>query len=144
VTAADHEAQISELRVKLDALAAEREHLAAERERLAAEGEHFRKLYLEMLEVCRKLELGIVGPKRERLSDGDAQLTMSMLGMLLEGAARGTAPTPPPTETEVAAHTRAKPDRAQAAAGIVAPRGHRGPAAGGAAEGAGGIRAHRR
>jgi len=109
VTAADHEAQIFELRVKLDALAAEREHLAAERERLAAEGEHFRKLYLEMLEVCRKLELGIVGPKRERLSDGDAQLTMSMLGMLLEGAARGTAATPPPTETEVAAHTRTKP-----------------------------------
>jgi transposase len=55
VNAADQEAQISELRVKLDALAAEREHLAAERE-------HFRKLYLEVLEVCRKLELGIVGP----------------------------------------------------------------------------------
>jgi hypothetical protein len=80
VNAADYEAQLSELRAKVDALEAEREH--------------FRTLYLQMLEVCRKLELGIVGPKRERLSDSDAQLTMSMLGMLLDGAGRGPATTP--------------------------------------------------
>jgi hypothetical protein len=33
--------------------------------------------------------LGIVGPKRERLSEGDAQLTMSMLGMLPDGTVVG-------------------------------------------------------
>jgi transposase len=96
VNAADYEAQLSELRAKVDALEAEREH--------------FRTLDLQMLEVCRKLELGIVGPKRERLSDNDAQLTMSMLGMLLDGAGRGPAATPAsPPATDVAAHTRAKP-----------------------------------
>lgn len=95
VTAVDYEAHLSELREKVDALAAEREH--------------FRKLYLDMLEVCRKLELGIVGPKRERLPDNDAQLTMAMLGMLLEGAGRGTAATTPPAQTEIPAHTRTKP-----------------------------------
>ena len=96
MTAADYESQISELRAKVDALSAEREH--------------FRGLYLQMLEVCRKLELGIVGSKRERLSDSDAQLTMSMLGMLLDGAGRGTATAPPsPATTEIAAHTRTKP-----------------------------------
>jgi transposase len=97
VTAVDYEAHLSQLREKLDTLAAEREHLAAERE-------HFRKLYLDMLEVCRKLELGIVGPKRERMPENDAQLTMAMLGMLLEGAGRGTAPPTPPAQTEIAAH----------------------------------------
>jgi transposase len=95
VTAVDYEAHLSELREKVDALVAEREH--------------FRKLYLEMLEVCRKLELGIVGPKRERLPDNDAQLTMAMLGMLLEGAGRGTAAATSPAQTEIAAHTRTKP-----------------------------------
>jgi transposase len=95
VTTVDYEAHLAELRAKVDALEAERDR--------------FRDLYLQMLEVCRKLEVGIVGPKRERLSDNDAQLTMSMLGMLLEGAGRGTAVAPPPPAADVAAHTRTKP-----------------------------------
>jgi transposase len=80
---------------------------------VTAERDEYRKLYLQTLEICRKLELGIVGQKRERLSAGDAQLTMSLLQMLLGDGARVTAatpkPPPPPTETKVAAHTRAKP-----------------------------------
>ena len=48
--------------------------------------DEYRKLYLQMLERCRKLELGVIGPKSERLSASDAQLTMSMLGMMLDGA----------------------------------------------------------
>jgi transposase len=87
--------------------------LSARVESLAAEREQYRKLYLQMLERCRKLELGLLGPKRERLSGGDAQLTMSMLGMLLGdgtgASAAPAAPPPPPAETPVAAHTRAKP-----------------------------------
>ena len=72
--AATIEAQLAALSGRVDGLAAEREVLAAERD-------GYRKLYLQMLERCRKLELGLVGPKRERLSESDAQLTMSMLGL---------------------------------------------------------------
>jgi len=100
------EAKLAELSARLDGLAAERAALAAERD-------EYRKLYLQALETCRKLELGLVGPRRERLSGSDAQLTMSMLGMLLGdglgGSAAPPAPAPPPVETPVAAHTRAKP-----------------------------------
>jgi transposase len=91
--------RLTELSARLDALTAERDE--------------YRRLYFQTLEACRKLELGIVGPKRERLSPGDGQLTMSMLHMLLGESAATGAPTPPappaPAETEVASHTRAKP-----------------------------------
>jgi transposase len=97
--AAAIEAKLAELSARVDSVAAERDE--------------YRKLYLQTLELCRKLELGIIGPKRERLSAGDAQLTMSMLGMLLGDGDRGSAaplvPPQPPAETPVAAHTRAKP-----------------------------------
>ena len=101
------------IEAKLAALSARVDGLAAEREALSAERDEYRKLYLQTLERCRKLELGLVGPKRERLSGSDAQLTMSMLGLLLGdgdgGRAAPPAPAPPPPETPVAAHTRAKP-----------------------------------
>jgi transposase len=100
------EDKLAELGIRVAALTNEREGLTAERD-------EYRKLYLQTLELCRKLELGLVGAKRERLSAGDAQLTMSMLGMLLGGDAEGSAasPTSPPpaAETPVLAHTRAKP-----------------------------------
>ena len=93
------EAKLAELSARVDGLSAERDE--------------YRKLYLQTLERCRKLELGLVGPKRERLSESDAQLTMSMLGLLFGdgsgGSAAPAAPAPPPPETPVAAHTRAKP-----------------------------------
>src|SRR6185437_16337837 len=101
------------IEAKLAALSARVDGLAAEREALSAERDEYRKLYLQTLERCRKLELGLMGPKRERLSESDAQLTMSMLGLLLGdgngGSATPSAPAPPPPETPVAAHTRAKP-----------------------------------
>jgi transposase len=97
--AASIEAKLAELSARVDGLAAERDE--------------YRRLYLQTLETCRKLELGLLGARRERLSEGDAQLTMSMLDMLLgDGGGRGTAPPappPPPPATPVAAHTRAKP-----------------------------------
>ena len=94
------EGKLAEMSARLDALAAERDE--------------YRKLYLQTLELCRKLELGVVGPQRERLSAGDAQLTMSLLGMLVGNGAGGSAAAPAslppvPASTEVAAHTRAKP-----------------------------------
>lgn len=107
------EARFAELSERLDALSAERETLAAERTTLAAERDEYRKLYLQALELCRKLELGIIGQKRERLSEGDAQLTMSLLGMLVGddvGRPPASPESPPPAaELQIAAHTRAKP-----------------------------------
>lgn len=96
--AASIEAKLAEFSARLDAVTGERDE--------------YRKLYLQTLEICRKLEMGIIGQKRERLSGSDAQLTMGMLQMLL-GEGRPTTPAAPlsaPTpETKVAAHTRAKP-----------------------------------
>jgi len=59
------EAKLAELSARFDVLATEHEALAAERD-------EYRKLYLQAMELCRKLELGIIGAKRERLSPGDA------------------------------------------------------------------------
>jgi len=74
---------------------------------LGAERDQYKKLYLEMLERCRKLELGILGQKREKLSAGDEQMTLSLLEMML--GRRDAAPEPPPEKTPVKAHDRAKP-----------------------------------
>jgi transposase len=91
--------QLAELSERVDALTVERNE--------------YRSLYLQTLEICRKLELGIVGPKREKLSPGDAQLTMSLLQLLVEGgrgSSDGVPPPPPVAEgTPVVAHTRATP-----------------------------------
>ncbi|HKO26666.1 MAG TPA: hypothetical protein VJU80_04350 [Solirubrobacteraceae bacterium] len=78
------EARLAELSARVDGLAAEREALAAERD-------EYRKLYLQTLETCRKLELGLVGAKRECRGPGyvskhaAAKLTMT-------GAAKATIP----------------------------------------------------
>lgn len=81
--------------------------LMAAAERLTSERDQYKKLYLEMLELCRKLERGIVGQKRERLSASDDQLTLSLMQMLL-GKGEPAAPTEPETE-HVKAHDRKKP-----------------------------------
>jgi hypothetical protein len=51
-------------------LAAQEKSLA----KLTEERDQYKKLYMEILELCRKLELGILGQKRERLSAPDEQL----------------------------------------------------------------------
>ena len=59
-------------------------------EPLMVERDSYRKLYLEMLERCRKLERGLLGQKSERLPPDESQLSLAMLSMLLtpdEGAA---------------------------------------------------------
>lgn len=58
--------------------------LSAERDESRRERDEYKKLYLEMLALCRKLELGLVGQQRERFTGaGDtSQLTMPLLGML--------------------------------------------------------------
>lgn len=82
--------------------------LAAEVAKVAAERDEYRKLYLQALEMCRKLERGIVGQQRERVTGTDAQLALSLLGMLVGQGAADAAPAAP-TVQEVTAHTRSKP-----------------------------------
>ena len=93
-----------------DALSTDGEltQLRAENTRLAAERDGYRKLYLEALELCRKLEQGIVGQKREKLSGDDKQLTMSLLSMLLGSEPPSTAELKGAIE-KVRAHERQKP-----------------------------------
>jgi transposase len=94
--------------------------LTAAHEKVAAEREEYRRLYLQMLERCRKLELGLLGQKAERLSSNDAQLTMSLLGTLLGDRDAETELAFDDTDAEhdgaddlqpVAAHARRKPGR---------------------------------
>jgi transposase len=73
------------LATERDRLATERDRLATERDRLATEREQYRELYLRTLEQCRKLELGLLGQKAERVPPNDAQLTMALLATLLGG-----------------------------------------------------------
>jgi len=96
---------VAELAQRLEDLA--HKVAAAELER-----DQYRQLYLEMMERCRKLELGLVGPKSERLAPNDAQLSLSMLEMLLgERASADLDATLAELASEqtVRAHTRTKP-----------------------------------
>jgi transposase len=82
--------------------------LASDNVRLVTERDGYRKLYLETLELCRKLERGILGQKREKLSAHDEQLAMSLLGLLLGNDSRA-ANEPASVVEEIRAHTRQKP-----------------------------------
>jgi hypothetical protein len=86
---------------------------AADNERLAAEREHYRELYLRTLEQCRKLELGLLGQKAERLSPNDAQLTMQVLATLLDP--RGAVEPSLIATSSASANTRAqsRPDESR-------------------------------
>lgn len=95
--AAPNAAPTSETEATLAALQAERDRLVSERDR-------YKALYVSMLELCKKLERGIVGQKRERYVSAD-QLTLSLVGMLTSAS----APEQPPPPSEVRAHARAKP-----------------------------------
>jgi transposase len=77
----------------------------AEYEKLLEERAQYQALYLQLLGHCRKLELGIVGHKSERLVGQEAQLTMAVLATLL--STQTTAA--PPVEQTVREHTRQKP-----------------------------------
>jgi hypothetical protein len=89
-------ASVEELRAELARLDAERNQIAAEREH-----------YHAALEEMRKLELGLLGQKAERVPASDAQLSMALLAELL---GREPTPEPPPADQRIVrAHERAKP-----------------------------------
>jgi transposase len=88
----------------------ERDQVTVERDLAVGEREQYRELYLRTLEQCRKLELGLVGPKSERLGADDAQLTMAVLGMLLGERSSDAAEAPElPATQPVREHERTKP-----------------------------------
>lgn len=107
---------------QLAALTEAVERLSRENQAALADREQYRKLYLDMLERCRKLELGLLGQKAERLAPDDAQLTLSVLASLLaerdasgvdvDLAREGFAlASDDDAEQAVAEHTRRKPGR---------------------------------
>ena len=79
----------------------------AERER-----DEYRSLYLQTMERCRKLELGLLGQKSEKLRGNDAQLSLDVLSLVLGERQRAdldAALAFAAEEQQVAEHTRRKP-----------------------------------
>lgn len=102
---------VGDLLVRMDRLEQEQQRVVEELKRseggrLTAEKarDHYHKLYVEMLERCRKLERGLLGQKAERLPENEQQLALSILEMALgHGAAEELK-----EEAEVKAHRRRK------------------------------------
>src|SRR6476619_1781723 len=102
---------------RIDALKAELE--APERaalERLANERDEYKKLYKLLLEENAKLKRGLTGNTAEKLPNSDAQLTLSVLEMLLGNGApdsdsSGASDDEPAQrgDAEVAGYRRSKP-----------------------------------
>jgi transposase len=99
----------SNIEVSLSELQARLAELTASNQKLASERDQYRQLYLETLELCRKLELGLLGQKREKLSGNDAQLTLALLSMLTGKETSGEKAAGKPASSSVRAHERAKP-----------------------------------
>jgi transposase len=86
---------------------AETDLVTAERER-----DEYRALYLETMERCRKLELGLLASKSERLPDNEAQLSLGVLSLVLnerQQAELDAALAAASAEQTIPEHTRRKP-----------------------------------
>jgi transposase len=81
--------------------------LRTDNEKLKSERDQYRRLYLDMLETARKLELGIVGRGRER-DLGDAT-PLSLLALMNGGEVATPVPAAESAKQPVASHERAKP-----------------------------------
>ena len=99
------ETRFSVLEQKIVALTASNEELLASNAELLSQRDQYKKLYLSTLELCRKLEQGILGQKRERFSSNEEQLTLALLGTFLEKQPLSEEFT----KEKVSAHTRKKP-----------------------------------
>jgi transposase len=97
---------VAELEAENARLTATVTALAADRDRVAAEREQYHSLYLQMLEHCRKLELGLRGQKAERGPLEGAQMSLAILAELL---GRAPTPEPPPRTRKVREHERVAP-----------------------------------
>lgn len=93
----------------IDSLTAERDQLVRERDRLLGERDQYRELYLNLLEHCRKLELGLRGQKSERLSPEQVQLSLALLATLLGDGSPNPSQAPPAQEQPEQAPPNPKP-----------------------------------
>ena len=75
-------------------------------EQVCRERDEYKKLYVDLIELCRKLELGIL-QKRERFEPNDAQLSLAILKAM--GAGQPADAQQPAPKTQVPAHERQKP-----------------------------------
>lgn len=103
---------VAQLAQRLEEL--EKRFATAESERATAarERDEYRALYLETMERCRKLELGLMASKSEHLPDDGAQLSLGVLSLVLserQQADLDAALAAARDEQEVKAHTRRKP-----------------------------------
>jgi transposase len=76
------------------------------------ERDEYRTLYLETMERCRKLELGLLSSKSERVPDGGAQLSLDVLSLVLnerQQAQLADALADANGEQEIQSHKRRKP-----------------------------------
>jgi transposase len=96
--------RLEELEKKFAAMAEQHDGVLRERD-------EYRKLYLELMERCRKLEMGLLSSKSERIPH-EAQLSLGVLSMMLDERARADladAIEHASDEQEVRAHSRRKP-----------------------------------
>lgn len=106
---------LAALKAQLELGEIDKTKLVATAEQLVSERDKYRELYVKALELCRKLEKGLIGPKRERVTDDDAQLRLALLGLLApesqtdNGSAGPSESTSEDKDTDVAGHKRAKP-----------------------------------
>ena len=95
------------------------QQLSARVEQLSGEREHYRQLYLALLERCEQLERGIIAERRaERHTPDDPQLSLQMLEMLLGDQPAPAAPDLPEEPRRIREHQRRPAGRK--------PRGRRG------------------
>jgi len=76
------------------------------------ERDEYRALYLQTMERCRKLEMGLLGQKSEKLRNNDGQLSLDVLSLVLEGRKKAdldAALAFADAEQEIPAHKRRKP-----------------------------------
>ncbi len=90
--------QFEQVTVERDELLAERERLKAQGHKLAEERDAYHALAMQLMEQVRRLELGLLGQKAERLSPESTQLAMQLLAQLIPDPAAA----PPPATSEPA------------------------------------------
>jgi transposase len=76
------------------------------------ERDEYKSLYLETMERCRKLELGLLSSKSERLPDNDTQLSLGVLSLVLnerQQAELDAALAAANAEQTIPEHVRRKP-----------------------------------
>jgi len=101
----DHE----ELLRRLESLEHEQAAVRVRLTEVETERDHYRHLYQDMMERCRKLEKGLIGQKSERLGEDGSQLSLGVLDLVLGERAKAEIEDLAATEQVVKEHKRRKP-----------------------------------